>query len=479
MPSAGRLAFRLFRKKPVRSSTQTSLTASAAVPDSGFAFVNNLQGASAALSEFSGAVSAALEHIDLEDDSEGSPFRAQLKLLENATGEYSNSVTDSCCELLDWECDKATVELIAAAFKCAAAVYQTDPKIPNTIDSDPLPSTVTEVHRKPQLPGITFKELDYAYPSAGGSSKAIGFWIVEAEDGGANFNLPALIVAVRGTERFMDNVVNANGAPVASAGFLGTDRHVFLQSFGSELSVHSGFLNGAKALAPLVQRHVSMIIKESRIKQIAFAGHSAGGGVAALLHLKSLLELDSSDHDVKYSCLTFGAPPVLGADVTEVISSEPSLERNRGINMAFVNEFDMICRVDQPYFRSLIDLFRSIYGLKPVMSTDDALNGSRADTPTTAATNSETLQASEDRIWPLPPAEYHIYGNVVLLRKEHDAKAGAKKKAAKQLRAFTVRTRDFERLLYCGIGTHSRTFYNERVDLILAGKFNYLDGWLQ
>lgn len=65
MPPIKHLAVRLFRKKPVQSSTHTALVASGAVPDSGFAFVHNLQGASAALDEFSGAVSAALEYIDL------------------------------------------------------------------------------------------------------------------------------------------------------------------------------------------------------------------------------------------------------------------------------------------------------------------------------------------------------------------------------------------------------------------------------
>ena len=44
----------------------TGLTASAAVPDSGFTFVTNSQGASSALIEFTNAVSAALEHVDLE-----------------------------------------------------------------------------------------------------------------------------------------------------------------------------------------------------------------------------------------------------------------------------------------------------------------------------------------------------------------------------------------------------------------------------
>lgn len=72
MPSVASLAVRFLRKKPVRSSTQTSLIASAAVPDSGFGFVHNLQGASAALDEFSGAVSAALEYIDLKGEFVGS-----------------------------------------------------------------------------------------------------------------------------------------------------------------------------------------------------------------------------------------------------------------------------------------------------------------------------------------------------------------------------------------------------------------------
>ena len=66
MPSMKHLAVRLFRAKPFQSSTHTSLAASGAVPASGFVFVHNLQGASAALDEFSGAVSAALEYIDLK-----------------------------------------------------------------------------------------------------------------------------------------------------------------------------------------------------------------------------------------------------------------------------------------------------------------------------------------------------------------------------------------------------------------------------
>ncbi len=61
-----RIGLRLFQKKAVQNFAQTSLAASAAVPDSGFAFVNNSQGASAALSEFTTAFSTALNDIDLD-----------------------------------------------------------------------------------------------------------------------------------------------------------------------------------------------------------------------------------------------------------------------------------------------------------------------------------------------------------------------------------------------------------------------------
>jgi hypothetical protein len=38
----------------------------------------------------------------MKDDSEDGPFKAQLRLLEDAVGEYSNSSTDSCKGLTDW-----------------------------------------------------------------------------------------------------------------------------------------------------------------------------------------------------------------------------------------------------------------------------------------------------------------------------------------------------------------------------------------
>ena len=114
-----RIGFRLLKKKTVQNSAQTSFAASAAVPDSGFAFVNNSQGASAALSEFITAFSTVLDNIDLEglarsndkfpqprwytiDDSDEGPFGAQLRLLEDTAAEYSNSTIELSEDICDW-----------------------------------------------------------------------------------------------------------------------------------------------------------------------------------------------------------------------------------------------------------------------------------------------------------------------------------------------------------------------------------------
>jgi len=50
----------------VQASTVSALTTSAALPSSGFTFVDNSQGASAAVAELSRSLDTALEQIELE-----------------------------------------------------------------------------------------------------------------------------------------------------------------------------------------------------------------------------------------------------------------------------------------------------------------------------------------------------------------------------------------------------------------------------
>jgi hypothetical protein len=53
----------------VRSSAQSALNSAAGLPDFGFAFVNNSQGASAALSELSATFDTALEYVGIDGSS--------------------------------------------------------------------------------------------------------------------------------------------------------------------------------------------------------------------------------------------------------------------------------------------------------------------------------------------------------------------------------------------------------------------------
>lgn len=196
------------------------------------------------------------------------------------------------------------------------------------------------------------------------------------------------------------------------------------------------------------------------------------------------------DENLRFSCFTFGAPPSLSADITEAIKLGSSMERSPGYNLAFVNEFDMVSRVDQSYVRSLIDLLRSVYGLEPGMNDEIVRQEERPGTPDTEDTQyvlspldfpnmdqKAAINPTEDRPWALPKPDYHIFGDLVLLRKERNTLVESKQRSSKELRALSIRAQDFEKLLYCGITIHSRTHYDDRMESILQGKFNYKDGW--
>lgn len=64
MPSLKGLRF--LKRPEVRASAPSALNASAAVPNSGFAFVDNSQGASAAVAELAKSLDVALDQIFLE-----------------------------------------------------------------------------------------------------------------------------------------------------------------------------------------------------------------------------------------------------------------------------------------------------------------------------------------------------------------------------------------------------------------------------
>lgn len=196
------------------------------------------------------------------------------------------------------------------------------------------------------------------------------------------------------------------------------------------------------------------------------------------------------DETLKFSCFTFGAPPILGADITETIRLGSSMRPSPGFNFAFVNEFDMVSRADHSYVRSLIDLLRSVYGLGPSMNDEIVRQEEKPGTPDTEDTQfvlpsldfsnvgpKTAFNPADDRPWTLPIPDYHTFGDLVLLRKEHNTRVVTKQRSSKELRALSIRAQDFEKLLYCGIKIHSRIHYTDRMESVLEGKFNYKGEW--
>ncbi|KAH7128564.1 Alpha/Beta hydrolase protein [Dendryphion nanum] len=472
------LGFRLFRKKTVQASTHTTLAASAAIPDSGFTFVTNSQGASGALAEFTNAISAALDFIDLQDDSEDGPFKSQIARLEGAVGEYSNSDVESYHELKNWTTTESTATLINAAFQCAASVYNVEPRATANTGLDD--SFVLHGHREPKAFGVKFTEMNYLKPSIGGTAKAMGVWKIQSETHpSANDSLQALVIAIRGTASQLDHMVNINGRSESVYDFFQLDRHQFLQKFDS-LSAHSGFLGGAKALIPRVIDVISQA-QSTNVKHIILTGHSAGGAVASLVFMKLLLTFADKEPSLKLSCITFGAPPTLSADITKALRSEPKFRNQHGPNIAFVNEFDLVPRADQTYIRSLIDIYRSLYNLEPLMVDAIRKDNEKVDEhsyvlPPLIFGDKNNIEAisklNQGRCWQLPQAEYNIIGDLVLLRKVRE-----EGNVRQILLAQSISLLDYQSLVYCGIETHSRTHYGERIHLLQKGKFNHNTSW--
>lgn len=91
--------------------------------------------------------------------------------------------------------------------------------------------------------------------------------------------------------------------------------------------------------------------------------------------------------------------------------------------------------------------------------------------------SSQEDQKNEEDCWRLPRAEYHILGEVVILRKERGNGMRPGQKGARELRAYTMPIHEYEKLLFCGVQTHSRSYYGDRIELLRRGAFNGRESW--
>ncbi|OJJ33423.1 hypothetical protein ASPWEDRAFT_174830 [Aspergillus wentii DTO 134E9] len=389
--------------------TASALRASAAPPSSGFTFVDHSQGASAAVSEFSAALGTVLEQIDLDDDI-NSQMKVLTERLDQEASRYDNCQLNDV-DYTDWSCSQEQAELISVAWKCAHDSYNA------SSSSHPF-----------QFENCILTLDHVVTPSTSGTVKAVTFTIVTPK-GCSNKLLPVLIIAIRGTASRVDHMVNINNEPRNAASFINTS---FQPESASSLEAHSGFLESAVALDSIVSKRIEEY--KQRGGHVLFTGHSAGGAVASLLFLRYLSQQNDS---IRFSCLTFGAPPTITLPL-----SIPS----KTICLNIINEFDLVTRADKPYMLSILNLVRSIYNQDPLSDTDEC--------------PSPTEASSKGTFWPTPRAMYHHVGEkIVFLMRLQD------KSEDLQLRAVNVSTAQFEKLLFCRVSVHRRACYEQRVKL--------------
>lgn len=149
-----------------------------------------------------------------------------------------------------------------------------------------------------------------------------------------------------------------------------------------------------------------------------------------------------------------------------------------------MNEYDLVSRADGAYALSLIDLYRSIYKLPPIQD-DDSRHRLKLPTPQLPrfSFDARTGEQEGDRlpVWPLPQPEYWQLGQIVVFKvKLAEGTMGTGSGFARDeliLRAVTISPEEFVKLLFCDVSSHRRVSYQERIDLLLKGRFNGKRVW--
>ncbi|KAL4784663.1 Alpha/Beta hydrolase protein [Aspergillus varians] len=414
--------------------TASALRASSTLPTSRSTSATNSQGASQAVADLSETLGPALNQIDLD----GEP-KAQIGLfldqLDTEASKYENAQLD--CRLYpEWDCSEANAQLISTAFQGAQSVYD----LPDNNNSTSIgPAGTVQSH---------------TVPSIGGTVKASTFTRVSDEHG------PVLVIAIRGSASVVDHVVNANYRPADASNFIDFTRWY---KPGGTFSAHAGFLKSAEVLEPTVSREINKYVGEFGEKsRVLFTGHSAGGAVASLLFLRYIYSQHSVAHThwqlIRFSCITFGAPPVL---------TVPAHIDERYLCLNVINEFDMVSRADGAYKDCLVDLVRSMHESGEQSAATKTKRTPDAG-PDTETSSRESHSQQEKVRWPTPKSCYSHVGPRIVCAMRPDATTPA----SLRLHVVEVPKEDFERLLFCRVSVHRRACYAQRVRLLVEGRVN-------
>jgi hypothetical protein len=123
----------------------------------------------------------------------------------------------------------------------------------------------------------------------------------------------------------------------------------------------------------------------------------------------------------------------------------------------------MVSRADSSYISSIIDLYRSRYGL-PSAATDQPVNSQQH----------LEKDSQQSRAWPLPASSFHLVGDIVVLRANitpPDVSADDASDVptiSTRYSAITVSGEDFAKALFCEVGVHKRRLYLERIRIMTS-----------
>ena len=436
-----------------------------------------------------------------EIDGDGD-LSSQRRLIERRLAieaeKYMNCSVPSASQRLggikEWHFTKQEAEMVHIAMKLSDTAYDTE--------------------REPELEeAFRFEKKYYIPASVNGTTKATTFTIVTRENASSytetekaweedKGEFPLLIIAIKGSKSPTDWMVNTNGTPQSVGDFFNlTHMHPPTRQPPASIQAHSGFLHCAHALLPQITRELHKLIKEYNIHNVLLTGHSAGGAVSSLLFTYFLSISHQEYKNIKFSLITFGAPPVTSPDITPLLLRYKS--PNKGFSLAICNEYDPVPRADLEYIRSLLDLHRSAYGLPPlrIPELSNSISVTEGDhsvgvtpisptgttlmdrTPTDISTTPTATTSAPPESpcslvtpageWILPIAVLHPLGRLIVLK---DRNADEE---TMDLYAYEVKAEEFEKLLFVKAGAHRRGVYLENLEQVRNGWVNGRQGWDQ
>ena len=188
---------------------------------------------------------------------------------------------------------------------------------------------------------------------------------------------------------------------------------------------------------------------------ICFYGMLASHCIFRDASTKSLTVIDPS---LIFNCITFGSPPLCNSDFASLVSQFRLKNENCHLHVNFLNEFDLVPRLDRSYVLSLIDLYRSRFSLPPIKS-----DGS---TDSSLASTALTMVANAPDAWPLPAPVFVHPGDTVLL--SHDEEMDHEDETI-HLRATHIDSDALGSLLFCRVAAHKVAVYLANMEALCAG----------